>query len=118
MTFNRIFDILYKEDSDCRGEDGRLRYILCGKYGMDKICAYLNGVDWSEPSIPLDLVKLKLDRVINELIFLTCVQKKSLINSTRVSSMLHRTSAKGGAAGAKVPKAKSGATNITVYKRL
>lgn len=44
MTFNRIFDILYKEDSDCRGEDGRLRYILCGKYGMDKICAYLNGV--------------------------------------------------------------------------
>ena len=46
MTFNRIFDILYKEDSDCCSEDCCLHYILCGKYGMDKICVYLNGVDW------------------------------------------------------------------------
>lgn len=71
MTFNRIFDILYKEDSDCC-----LHYILCGKYGMDKICVYLNGVDWSEPNIPLDLMKLKLDQVINELTFLMCIQNK------------------------------------------
>jgi hypothetical protein len=44
MTFNRIFDILYKEDSNCQDQDVRLCYILRGKYGMDKICAYLNGV--------------------------------------------------------------------------
>lgn len=71
MTFNRIFDILYKEDNECRDENGRLRYILRGKYGMDKICAYLNGVQWSEPNIPLDLVKIKLDRLIEELLHLT-----------------------------------------------
>ena len=54
MTFNRIFDILYEEDSDCCSEDCCLHYIICGKYGMDKICVYLNGVDWSEPNICYD----------------------------------------------------------------
>ncbi len=71
QTFNRIFDILFKEDNDCRDEQGRLRYVLRGKYGMDKICAYLNNVKWSEPDIPLDLVKIKLDRLAEELIYLT-----------------------------------------------
>jgi hypothetical protein len=86
MTFNRIFDILFKEDNDCR-VDGRLRYLLRGKYGMEKLCAYLNDIDWTEPNLPLNLVKLKLDRVIEELVFLTCIKilgaKKSLchINS-------------------------------------
>lgn len=85
MTFNRIFDILYKEDSDCCSEDCCLHYILCGKYGMDKICVYLNGVDWSESNIPLDLMKLKLDRVINELTFLMCIQNK-LLESLKYTS--------------------------------
>jgi hypothetical protein len=74
MTFNRIFDILFKEDNDCR-VDGRLRYLLRGKYGMDKLCSYLNEVDWMEPNLPLNLVKLKLDSVLEELIFLTCVKQ-------------------------------------------
>jgi len=71
QTFNRIFDILFKEDNDCRNEHGRLRYVLRGKYGMDKICAYLNNVPWSEPNIPHDLVKIKLDRLLEELTYLT-----------------------------------------------
>ena len=75
MTFNRIFDILFKEDVEYRDENGRLRHILRGKYGMDKICAYLNGVQWSDPNIPLDLVKMKLDRLIEELLYLSCVYK-------------------------------------------
>jgi hypothetical protein len=74
MTFNRIFDILFKEDN---GVDGRLRYLLCGKYGMDKLCAYLNDIDWMEPNLPLDLVKLKLDRLIEELTFLTFVNPRT-----------------------------------------
>src|ERR1700678_323742 len=76
MTFNRIFDILFKEDNDCR-VDGRLRYLLRGKYGMDKLCAYLNDIDWMEPNLPLDLVKLKLDRLIEELTFLTFVNPRT-----------------------------------------
>jgi hypothetical protein len=70
QTFNRIFDILFKEDADCRDEHGRLRYVRRGKYGMDKICAYLNNVDWKDPNMPLDLVKIKLDRLLEELSFL------------------------------------------------
>ena len=82
---------------------------------MDNICAYLNGVDWSEPNIPLDLVKLKLDHVINELTFLKCVQKKTLIYCVKVSNTLHRISVKDGATVAKVSKA--GATKSTSIAR-
>lgn len=69
-TFNRIFDILFKEDSDCWDEQGRFHLIRRGKYGMDKLCVYLRGVNWDDQSIPLDLVKLKLDRVLNEVVYL------------------------------------------------
>ncbi|KDR65759.1 hypothetical protein GALMADRAFT_1362644 [Galerina marginata CBS 339.88] len=75
MTFNRIFDILFKEDVDCR-VNGRLRYLLRGKYGMGKLCAYLNDINWAEPDLPLDLVKIKLDQVIEEMIFLTTLYRK------------------------------------------
>ena len=75
MTFNRIFDILFKEDVECRDENGHLCHVLHGKYGMDKICAYLNDVQWSELNIPLDLVKMKLDHLIEELLYLLCVYK-------------------------------------------
>jgi len=75
MTFNCIFDILFKEDVECRDENGHLCHVLHGKYGMDKICAYLNGVQWSEPNIPLDLVKMKLDCLIEELLYLSCIYK-------------------------------------------
>lgn len=64
-TFNRRFDILYAEH--LRDENGRLPNICRGKYGMSAVCKYLSGVDWSEPDIPLELVKLKLVRVEEEL---------------------------------------------------
>lgn len=89
MTFNRIFDILFKEDNDCR-VDGRLCYLLRGKYGMGKLCVYLNDIDWTEPNLPLDLVKLKLNRVIEELVFLMCVVKnpRVIIMSYRLTYTL------------------------------
>jgi len=66
---NRIFDILFKEDVDCQ-VNGHLHYLLRGNYGMDKLCAYLNNIDWAEPNLPLDLIKIKLDHIIEEMIFL------------------------------------------------
>jgi len=50
---------------------------------MDKLCPYLNDIDWAEPNLPLDLVKIKLDRIIKEMIFLMCIKKnaQSIIDS-------------------------------------
>lgn len=69
-TFNRIFDLLFKEDKECRNEEGRLVNICRGKYGMDKLCAYLQGIHWADASMAksYDLVKIRLLRVINELV--------------------------------------------------
>lgn len=69
-TFNRIFDLLFKEDNQCRNEEGRLIHVTRGKFGMDKFCSYLIGVPWTDPSMAraYDLVKIRLLRVINELV--------------------------------------------------
>jgi len=69
QTFNRIFDILFKEDAQCRDKDGRLVNIQRGRYGMGKLISYLKNVPWAEKSMveAYDLVKLRLDRVIKEL---------------------------------------------------
>ncbi|KAG6907260.1 hypothetical protein DXG01_009634 [Tephrocybe rancida] len=70
-TFNRRFDLLFKEDKDCRDEAGRLRYLRRGPFGVVKLCAYyLSSVDWTDADLPLELVKLKLNRVNDELVYL------------------------------------------------
>ena len=63
------FDILFKEDAQCRDKDGRLFNIQKGRYGMGKLISYLTNVPWTDTSMAeaYNLVKLRLDRVINEL---------------------------------------------------
>lgn len=62
-TFNRRFDALFAED--CRDSDGRLHHVRQGKLGMGLVVQYLSKIDWT--SFPLDLVELKLQRLIIEL---------------------------------------------------
>ena len=62
-TFNRRFDVLFAED--CRDADGRLHHVRQGKLGMGLIVSYLSKLDWT--GFPLDLVELKLRRLITEL---------------------------------------------------
>ncbi|KAI0245845.1 hypothetical protein BJV78DRAFT_1287088 [Lactifluus subvellereus] len=62
-TFNRRFDALFAED--CRDSDGRLHHVRQGKLGMGLIVSYLSKINWTD--FPLDLVELKLRRLITEL---------------------------------------------------
>jgi len=68
-TFNRITDLLFKEDTDCRDENGRFRYLTRGKFGIGKFVSYLKNVAWKHDSMlnAYPLVKLRLDRVNDEL---------------------------------------------------
>jgi hypothetical protein len=68
-TFNRRFDALFGED--CRDPHGRLHHVCQGKLGMGLIVLYLSKINWD--SFPLDLVELKLQRLITELKYLQCV---------------------------------------------
>jgi hypothetical protein len=70
-TFNRRFDALFGED--CRDQHGRLHFICRGLYGMDKVCSYLESIDLTASDLPLDLIKIKLERLNNEILFLGCV---------------------------------------------
>lgn len=63
-TFNRRFDTMFAED--CRNSDGRLHYVRQGKLGMGLVVSYLLKINWST-GFPLDLVELKLQRLIAEL---------------------------------------------------
>ena len=68
-TFNRRFDALFAED--CRDSNGRLHYLCQGKFGMGLVVSYLSKIDWT--GFPLDLVEIKLQRLITELKFLQYV---------------------------------------------
>lgn len=70
-TFNRRFDALFGED--CRDSNGRLHHVRQGKLGMGLIVAYLSKTDWTL-GFPLDLVEIKLQRLIAELKHLQYVQ--------------------------------------------
>lgn len=70
-TFNRRFDALFGED--CRDSHGRLHHVRQGKLGMGLVVSSLSKVDWT--NFPLDLVELKLQRLIAELQHLQCVLK-------------------------------------------
>ena len=62
-TFNRRFDAMFAED--CRDSDGRLHYVRQGKMGMGLVVSYLAKINWA--GFPLDLVELKLQRLVTEL---------------------------------------------------
>jgi hypothetical protein len=63
-TFNRQFDALFGEN--CRDSNSRLHYVQQGKFGMGVIVSYLLKVNWAV-DFPLDLVKIKLQRLIMEI---------------------------------------------------
>jgi hypothetical protein len=69
-TFNMRFDAMFGED--CRDSGGRLHYISRGKFGIGCVCSYLAKIDWGD-HFPLDLVEIKLQRLITELRYIWCV---------------------------------------------
>ncbi|KAJ6477253.1 hypothetical protein DFH09DRAFT_1216091, partial [Mycena vulgaris] len=46
-TFNRRFDILFKEDAQCRDANGRLHFIRRGKFGMLMVTRYVKSINWN-----------------------------------------------------------------------
>ncbi|KAJ6483391.1 hypothetical protein C8R45DRAFT_1075593 [Mycena sanguinolenta] len=68
-TFNRRFDILFKEDAQCRDENGRLHLIRRGDLGMMLVVNYLRKIKWtaSEMVAQKEGILLKLDRLVKEL---------------------------------------------------
>lgn len=71
-TFNRRFDALFAED--CRDAHGRLQHIRQGKFGMGLVVSYLSKINWTT-GFPLDLVELKLQRLVAELKILQYVSQ-------------------------------------------
>lgn len=71
-TFNRRFDILFKEDASCR-KDGRLHLIRRGEFGMMMVVDYLRGINWSAPEMQMEIAKIKLERIVTEMEFIWCV---------------------------------------------
>ena len=63
-TFNKRFDAMFGED--CRDASGRLQYVRKGKLGLGRVCSYLSKIDWAD-NFPLDIVEIKLQRLITEL---------------------------------------------------
>ena len=63
-TFNRRFNAMFAED--CCDSVGRLHYVHQGKLGMGLVVSYLSKINWTT-GFPLDLVELKLQRLITEL---------------------------------------------------
>jgi hypothetical protein len=69
-TFNMQFDAMFGED--CRDSGGCLHHISRGKFGIGCVCSYLAKIDWCD-HFPLDLVEIKLQRLITELRHIWCV---------------------------------------------
>src|SRR5258708_19110569 len=69
-TFNHRFDALF--GVDCRDSRGRLLHVRQGKLGIGLVISYLSKIDWAA-GFPLDLVELKLQRLVTELKVLQCV---------------------------------------------
>ncbi|KAG6892044.1 hypothetical protein C0995_005839, partial [Termitomyces sp. Mi166 len=51
---------------DCRDCNGCLEHVRRGKLGLGLVCLYLSKVNWAV-NFPLDLVEIKLQRVISKL---------------------------------------------------
>lgn len=66
-ALNRQLDKLFGVDTR---EDGRLKHIRRGKYGMSFVATHLAGLDWKSGKYPLDLVGIKLQRIVDEMEYL------------------------------------------------
>jgi hypothetical protein len=69
-TFNRHFDAMFGED--CQDSNSRLLHIRRGKLGRALVTSYLSEIDWSH-GFPLDIVEIKLQRLLTELTHLQYV---------------------------------------------
>ena len=69
-TFNRRFDAMFAED--CQDSNGCLHHLRQGKLGINLVVSYLSKINWTT-GFPLDLVEIKLQRLITELKFLQYV---------------------------------------------
>ncbi|KAJ7909792.1 hypothetical protein B0H13DRAFT_2330047 [Mycena leptocephala] len=69
-TFNRRFDILFKEDAQCRDADGRLHLIRRGELGMTMVARYLRDIKWNAVEMNLDGAVGKLERLVKEMEYL------------------------------------------------
>ncbi|KAK7007145.1 hypothetical protein R3P38DRAFT_2793021 [Favolaschia claudopus] len=76
-TFTRRFDILFKEDAQCRDENGRLHLIRRGELGMLIVARYLREIKWGVPDMnsSLEGAVLKLERVVKEMETLSGVDR-------------------------------------------
>ncbi|KAK7001674.1 hypothetical protein R3P38DRAFT_3368049 [Favolaschia claudopus] len=74
-TFTRRFDILFKEDAQCRNADGRLHLIRRGEFGMQMVARYLRDLKWSDPDMNLAGAVLKLERVVTEMEVLSGINR-------------------------------------------
>lgn len=81
-TFNRRFDAMFGED--CRNSDGQLHYVRQGKLGMGLVVSYLSKINWAT-GFPLDLVELKLQRLVTELKSLQYVSDFIIIMSVLIN---------------------------------
>ncbi|KAJ6524381.1 hypothetical protein DFH09DRAFT_601656 [Mycena vulgaris] len=72
-TFNRRFDILFKEDAQCRDQHGRLHLIRRGELGMLMVAYYLRSIKWIAAEMDLAGAMVKLERIVKEMEYLWCV---------------------------------------------
>jgi len=77
-TFNYRFDALFAED--CRDSDGHLHHVRQGKFGKGLVVSYLSKINWA--GFPLDIVELKLQRLLGALKQFQCVQSSFICNSS------------------------------------
>jgi hypothetical protein len=71
-TFNSRFDAMFGED--CRDSCGHLLHLRRGKFGITSVCSYLAKMNWDD-GFPLDLVEIKLQRLLTELRNIWCVAR-------------------------------------------
>ncbi|KAF7372567.1 hypothetical protein MVEN_00119300 [Mycena venus] len=79
-TFNRRFDILFREDTQCRDANGRLHLIRRGEFGMSMVVQYLRDIKWNAPDMNLEGAMNKLERVVKEMEILWCVLHSRFID--------------------------------------
>ena len=89
-TFNRRFDAMFAED--CRDVDGYLHHVRQGKLGMGLVVSYLSKINWTT-GFPLDLVELKLQRLVIELKRLQYVSHFFIICTFLISEIIRRIDA-------------------------
>ncbi|KAJ7824873.1 hypothetical protein B0H14DRAFT_3468934 [Mycena olivaceomarginata] len=65
-TFNRRFDVLFKEDAQCR-VNSRLHLIRRGEWGMLMVVHSLRDTKWNDPEMNLDGAVNKLERIVKEM---------------------------------------------------